>query len=97
MKTLAAVTVIFLPSTYVAALFSMPLFQWGTETAGDTLVSKYFWIYWAVSIPLTILTLSLWFIWMRLQTRRHRDQDAEQIASLDDETNSHDKGQLKSD
>lgn len=84
MKTLAAVTVIFLPSTFVAALFSMPLFQWDTKTVGHSVVSKQFWIFWVVSIPLTIVTLILWFAWMRLQTRRRRVREQEDEEAIDE-------------
>ena len=82
MKTLAAVTVIFLPGTFVAALFSMPLFQWDTQTVGSSVVSRQFWIYWAVTGPLTVVTLALWFVWMRWQTRRRRAREQEDAESL---------------
>ena len=76
MKTLAAVTVAFLPSTFVAAFFSMPLFQWDAARGG-AILSERFWIYWAVSLPLTFVTLLSWFSWTRSQTLRHRAQDAQ--------------------
>ena len=85
MKTLAAVTVVFLPSTSVAALFSMPMFHWHPENAGNSLVSKDFWIFWLVSIPLTVMTLGSWFVWIRIQARRHRNNDVEQKVSLEDD------------
>ena len=85
MKTLAAVTVVFLPSTFVAALFSTPLFHWSPENSGNSLVSKQFWIFWATSIPLTILTLGAWFIWIRFKSSRNRDHDTEQRTTLEDE------------
>ena len=82
MRTLAAVTVFFLPGTFVAAFFSMPLFHWETpqqqiEVDHHSTVSKQFWVYWAVTGPLTIATVALWLLWMRLQTRRRRARDIE--------------------
>ena len=71
MKTLAAVTVAFLPGTFVAAFFSMPLFEWDAVDDG-TVVSKRFWIYWAVTVPLTILTLVVWVLWTSRQARVHK-------------------------
>lgn len=71
MKTLAAVTVAFLPGTSVAALFAMPLFEWNAISDG-MIVSKRFWIYWAVTVPLTFLTLVIWALWTRRQARVHR-------------------------
>ena len=85
MKTLAAVTVVFLPGTFVAALFSMPLFQWDTRTKPHSAISKQFWIYWATTLPLTVVTLALWVAWMRLQTRRHRARDKRDREELDRE------------
>ena len=89
MKTLAAVTVVFLPGTFVAALFSMPLFQWDTRTKPHSAISEQFWIYWATTLPLTILTLALWFVWMRLQTRRHQARDKKDREDLDHEVDDH--------
>lgn len=78
MRTLAAVTVFFLPGTFVAAVFSMPLFDWDAQTgATSTVISKRLWIYWAFAGPLTLGTLAVWFIWTRLQTRRRRTRDSE--------------------
>ena len=71
MKTLAAVTVAFLPGTSVAAFFAMPLFEWNAISDG-MIVSKRFWIYWAVTVPLTFLTLVIWALWTRRQARVQR-------------------------
>ena len=71
MKTLAAVTVAFLPGTFVAAFFAMPLFRWDAVDDG-MVVSKRFWVYWAVTIPLTVLTLMVWVLWTKGQARMHR-------------------------
>ena len=59
MMTIAAITMIFLPGTFVASLFAMPLFD---RTHGDVFRSS-FWIYWAITVPLTVLTLLLWLTW----------------------------------
>ena len=70
MKTLAAVTVAYLPGTFVATIFAMPLFEW--NAIGDEIISKRFWVYWAVSIPLTCLTLVIWVLWTKRQAIIHR-------------------------
>lgn len=87
MKTLAAVTVFFLPGMFVAAFFSMPLFHWDTETVGNSIVSKRMWVYWAVTLPLTFLTLGLWLTWIRFKMQRHRLRDLEERDALDREIN----------
>ena len=74
MKTIAAVTIVFLPGTSVAALFAMPLFEW--NAIGDSkIVSNRFWIYWAVTVPLTCLTLLFWVLWTKQQARMHRSSE----------------------
>lgn len=84
MKTLAAVTVFFLPGTFVAAFFSMPLFRWDERTLSPhSALSRQFWVYWAVTVPLTVITVTLWFAWMHLQMKLHRARDAKGREELD--------------
>ncbi|KAK2028983.1 hypothetical protein LX32DRAFT_682801 [Colletotrichum zoysiae] len=71
MKTLAVVTMIFLPPTFIATLFSMSMFDWqgSSSTAGDadrTVVPE-FWVYWAVSVPLTLAVVAGWRVWWHFQ------------------------------
>lgn len=71
MKTLAFITALFLPGTYIATLFSMSMFEWraspsdspsSTSSSSNTL-SPSFWIYWATTIPLTIAVIIGWRLW----------------------------------
>jgi Mg2+ and Co2+ transporter CorA len=64
MMTIAAITMVFLPGTFVASLFAMPLLDW-THADSNKIVQSGFWIYWAVTVPLTILTILLWLAWFR--------------------------------
>ena len=73
MKTLAVVTVTFLPGTFVSALFAIPVFDWDAGT-NQSIVSSRLWMYWAVTIPLTILTIVPWLLWTRSANRSHRAQ-----------------------
>ncbi|KAI9870322.1 MAG: hypothetical protein M1830_004380 [Pleopsidium flavum] len=61
MKTIAVLTMVFLPGTFISSLFAMPLMQW----QNDVVLTSRFWIYWAITIPLTFLVLLLWAIWIR--------------------------------
>ncbi|KAH8674228.1 hypothetical protein BX600DRAFT_227290 [Xylariales sp. PMI_506] len=56
MKAIAIMTMAFLPSTFVAALFAVPSLQW-TEA---NVIQDNFWVYWAFSIPTTILVFVIW-------------------------------------
>ncbi|KAF2120169.1 hypothetical protein BDV96DRAFT_566805 [Lophiotrema nucula] len=59
MKILAAVTTVFLPGAFVATLFSMNMFDWFAGD-GDSVVSGRFWIYWSITVPLTLMTVGIW-------------------------------------
>jgi hypothetical protein len=61
MKTLAAVSVVFLPGTFVDSFFAMPLFDFNSSSMS---VSGLFWIYWIVTIPLTATTILIWYLWI---------------------------------
>lgn len=82
MKTIAIVTMIFLPRAYVAASkniessrtelrinalvktrFSMTMFNW--QAQNGQVLSSHFWIYWAVTVPVTLLVLLVWVLWAR--------------------------------
>lgn len=72
MKTLAALSAVFLPLNYVASLLSMTMFTW-QQDSGSTgpasssrstiFVSSYFWVYWVISIPLTVIVIWIWRKW----------------------------------
>ena len=86
MKTVAVLTLTFLPATFVSvlkssppcrvlqqltamqAVFGMTFFNFtpGNEAHPETwVVSEKIWIYWVISIPLTIVTILSWFTWQR--------------------------------
>jgi len=54
MKTVAVLTMAFLPATFLAALFSIPSLGW------DERKPEKFAIYWACVVPVTIVTFALW-------------------------------------
>ena len=87
MKTIALLTLTFLPATFVSVskssfkislghslfigsqtIFSMSFFDFspgGKPQEEAWLVSEKLWIYWAISLPLTIATVASWFTWQR--------------------------------
>ena len=68
MKAIAAVTMFFLPGTFVASLFAMPIFSWNA-TAGGDVISHRIWVYWAVTIPLTLITFGCFLLWDHLMNK----------------------------
>ncbi len=88
MKTVAVLTLTFLPATFVSvsrwtrvltiveirsliaiqAIFSTQSFSFAPESPpgqDSWVVSSHFWIFWAFSIPLTLVTIILWLVWQR--------------------------------
>ncbi|XXH01977.1 hypothetical protein Hte_008341 [Hypoxylon texense] len=61
MKTVAIMTMAFLPATFFAALFSVPSLDWRPDP-GQNVVQSNFWIYWAFTLPATALVFGLWLL-----------------------------------
>ncbi|KAI9774103.1 MAG: hypothetical protein M1840_005196 [Geoglossum simile] len=62
MKSLAFLSAFFFPGTFIAAIFSLePMKRYSLR------------VYWAVTIPVTILTLGLWLAWTMYRAQVYRD------------------------
>lgn len=61
MKSITLLTMIFLPATFICALFSTTFFSFDVKSWK---VSNQFWIYWAVVVPLTLVVVFMWWIWL---------------------------------
>lgn len=68
MKTLAIVTMLFLPGSFISALFSTSMFDWDSVDPNSNSIGvrtmPQFTLYWAITIPLTIVTFILFFFWL---------------------------------
>lgn len=64
MRTIALVTLFFLPATFVSAVFEMPFFE---EYFNDH--APLVWIYFVSVFLLTAVVVSLWNIWLRRKMR----------------------------
>lgn len=72
MKTISVLGLVFLPGTFICALFSTSFFNF--SPASDTepqhwTVSEKFWVYWVVAIPVTLVTVACWLAWQRANKR----------------------------
>ncbi|KAF2865110.1 hypothetical protein BDV95DRAFT_612898 [Massariosphaeria phaeospora] len=89
MYIVAILTLIFLPPTFTATLFSTQFFDFKFSSSGSV-VSYQFWLYWAVTIALTALTFgSAGYFWRArdrkvVETFLKRDaiEDAEKMQSM---------------
>lgn len=68
MRTISILGLVFLPGTFISAVFSMSFFNFTPATVdqpGRWNVSGMFWLYWVVAIPVTALTVAVWWTWQK--------------------------------
>ena len=63
MKTIASLTMLFLPGTYISTIFGMSFFTF--SDTGLTVTGQW-WIYVAVTVPTTITLFVIWWAWNRV-------------------------------
>ncbi|KAI0844637.1 hypothetical protein F5Y00DRAFT_266365 [Daldinia vernicosa] len=81
MRSIALMTMIYLPLTSVASIFSMGVFNWGA-TEGQSVLTFYFWVYIAIGGGLTILTLGLWWGLTRGGSHTKEHHEATEVAKI---------------
>ncbi|KAB8078759.1 hypothetical protein BDV29DRAFT_129443 [Aspergillus leporis] len=62
-KTLSFVGMIYLPGTFVSGIFGTNFFDFQSGETESWEMSREFWLYWAVTIPLTLATFAVWALW----------------------------------
>lgn len=81
LKTLAMVTMLFLPGSFIAALFSSSFFlAWddadNSRTGSTGLkIMPQFGIYWVVTIPITLVVFILYFVWLWWEHRQRTKKE----------------------
>ncbi|KAI5860607.1 hypothetical protein GGS23DRAFT_599415 [Durotheca rogersii] len=70
MRSIALLTMIYLPISSVATVFSMNLFNWEAGD-GEPVVSHYIWVFIVFAVGFTAITLSVWIY----LTRRHEKEE----------------------
>jgi Mg2+ and Co2+ transporter CorA len=75
MKTIAIMTMLFLPATFFAALFSMPLLKWDSSLV----IQKKFWVYLAFAVPCTVIIVLFWLLLTYRRTIRRWKRRAGRI------------------
>jgi hypothetical protein len=73
MKTISLLGAVFLPGAYLASVFSMTFFNF--QDSGAPVVSTQFWIYWVVTIPVTVVIVGVWYIWEKRREARYDRED----------------------
>ena len=75
MKTISLLGAIFFPGAYLASVFSMTFFNF--QNGEGPSVSEQFWIYWAVTIPVTVIIVGVWYVWEKRTEARYNKEDAD--------------------
>jgi hypothetical protein len=52
----------------------MSMFNWNPPEGSRPQISPYMWVYWAISVPLTVLTLMIWRLWWKIEDARYNYQ-----------------------
>lgn len=82
MKTISLLGAIFLPGAFLASIFSTTFFQFQFPSP-TTIVSSDFYIFWACTIPLTLIVMFLWYIWESRRDRRYKAEDEDLERGVD--------------
>ncbi|KAL1656509.1 hypothetical protein SLS61_000973 [Didymella pomorum] len=69
MITLAAVTMVFLPGTFICTIVSTNFFDFGEQGLA---VSDQWWVLLAAAIPLTILVFIVWWAWVLARIQKQK-------------------------
>ncbi|KAI5202008.1 hypothetical protein E4T42_04888 [Aureobasidium subglaciale] len=70
MKTIAIVTMTFLPATFVSALLGMNFFAYDPDAHGGHMTYSHdLWIYFVISVVLTLGLFALWWMWQQYRRR----------------------------
>ncbi|KAL1646100.1 hypothetical protein SLS58_003520 [Diplodia intermedia] len=81
MHTIALITLVFLPSTLIATVFSSSFFDFSMADDDKTTgvhLSSLFWIFWVISIPVTLVVVCFWwcFKWNSNRKKKKRSSPA---------------------
>ncbi|CAO2653796.1 Nn.00g032070.m01.CDS01 [Neocucurbitaria sp. VM-36] len=77
MRSISLVTMVFLPGTFLATVFSMTFFNW-FDGDGNGQISSSLWIYVVVTVLFTSVTLGLWYYFV-IHRRTNRKMDEEKM------------------
>lgn len=76
MITMAAVTMFFLPGTFISTILSTTFFEYGENNLN---VSKKWWIIPASAIPTTMAVFGVWLAWRWWRIRQHNVEMREKL------------------
>ncbi len=75
MIAIAFITLVFLPPTFISTIFSTSFFDFGD----GGIVSGKFWIFWVITVPITVSANALWYRYIILQPRQKKQKAIERL------------------
>ncbi|KAG0651758.1 hypothetical protein D0Z07_1903 [Hyphodiscus hymeniophilus] len=78
-KLVTIVTLIYLPASFMASILGMNLFVFQSADSSDFQISKQFWVFIVLTIPLTLITVGSWIIMARRRRKQKNKEREEQI------------------
>ncbi|OTA57626.1 hypothetical protein K449DRAFT_355104 [Hypoxylon sp. EC38] len=79
MRTISIMTMVFLPGTFFATVFSMQLFNWFPSGDNGIVVSHYLWIYVLITVVATLLTLGTWYYFVVWRHRARKEAEEDEV------------------
>ncbi|KAK6503371.1 hypothetical protein TWF481_008391 [Arthrobotrys musiformis] len=67
----------------IAALFAMPVLNWEAKSYSEVTTDK-FWVYWAVTLPMTLFIILAWAAWTKRQSWLNRKDHEEGMKAYDE-------------
>ncbi|KAK0725507.1 hypothetical protein B0H67DRAFT_659078 [Lasiosphaeris hirsuta] len=83
MRSIALLTMIYLPMSCVASIFSTSLFNW-RPSEGEAVVSDYIWVLFVLSVGLTVITVLAWHFTTNREKKREDKRSQSFDINLDD-------------
>ncbi|KAJ9614633.1 hypothetical protein H2200_002770 [Cladophialophora chaetospira] len=83
MKTISILTLVFLPGTFVSAIFSTQIFNFSDPGAGYGRVGKAWWIYMLCCLLLTIVTIGIWAAWTVWRLNKAAEEERKEMGELE--------------
>jgi len=86
MKMLSLMGAVFLPATFIASIFSMSFFDFIPDDPDTAVppVSPLIWIYFAFTIPVTLVAVALYLWWERRREARYAAEDRDIEAGIEE-------------
>ncbi|KAF2650926.1 hypothetical protein K491DRAFT_696890 [Lophiostoma macrostomum CBS 122681] len=71
MKGIAILTMVFLPGTYIATFFTMPILDFTAHSRVPS-ADRAFWLYWSITVPLTVMVLIAYLSYVFYVNRKYK-------------------------